>query len=355
MSTKNPRAWYRIENSADDGASADVYVYDAIGKWYSWDDEAVTAKQFIKDLQGLGENVKTIRVHINSPGGDCAEALAIANMLKAQRDEKGRTVECLIEGIALSAATIISSAGNPIRMADNALMMTHDPWGIQMGSAPDMRKYADILDQFRNAIVATYQWVSKKTPEELQALMAAETWMTAAEALEHGFVTDVISGVEAAAASFDQRVLAIAKVPEKHREALGAFLKKEQPAPTAAAALEVMAACREAGCVDLAEDFIRQGLTLEKVHTKAGETKTARAAAAQREKDITALCASQKYPELAAGYIKGGQSIADVKAHLAVITARAGNPEINGALPVDGGAQKPVIDVTDIYAARNGK
>lgn len=56
-------------------SDADIYIYDEIGFW------GVTAKQFISDLNALGD-ITHINLHINSPGGDVFEGIAIFNALK---------------------------------------------------------------------------------------------------------------------------------------------------------------------------------------------------------------------------------------------------------------------------------
>nr|EII25347.1 ATP-dependent Clp endopeptidase, proteolytic subunit ClpP domain protein [Escherichia coli 9.0111] len=56
---------------------ADIYIYDEIGFW------GVTAKQFVSELNALGD-ITHINLHINSPGGDVFEGIAIFNALKNQ-------------------------------------------------------------------------------------------------------------------------------------------------------------------------------------------------------------------------------------------------------------------------------
>ena len=59
-----------------------------------------------------------------------------------------------------------------------------------------MRKSAELLDQLRNTIVATYQWHSELSDEELVGLMDAETWMDADETIANGFATEKVEGLE---------------------------------------------------------------------------------------------------------------------------------------------------------------
>jgi hypothetical protein len=104
-------------------------------------------------------------------------------------------------------------AGDEIRMAENAMMMVHDPWAIAIGGPADMRKMADTLDEIRDSMLATYARRTGMDADAVAALMRDETWMGAAEAVEMGFADEAVEPVDAAAlARFD--LSAFQNVPE---------------------------------------------------------------------------------------------------------------------------------------------
>jgi ATP-dependent protease ClpP protease subunit len=349
------RQWYRFDNSASDPAIAELFIFGDIGASY-WGEESVTAKQFMDDLKALASVVTTIKVHVNSLGGDVFDGVAIANALRDQIRTKGRTVTTIVEGIAASAASIVIMAGETIQVADNALVMVHNCWTVGIGNAADMRKLADDLDKIDGAILATYKWHSTLSDEELHALMDAETWMSADEAIANGFATEKVEGLKAAA-SLDARALAKLTVPEKYRDRVTALLTPvpapETP-PAAAAAADVLRLCREADCLDLAEGLLAAHTPLADVQARVTEAKTTRAIAARRATDIRALCGLAKLPELADGYIAGGITIDAVKAQLVVLKAKIEHTEIDGSLLPDAGARRPsVLNSRDIYLERN--
>lgn len=336
--TAKAREWFRIQNAASDPTVAEIYIIDFIGDWI--DDYwgfGVTAKSFVEQLAKLEASVKTIRVHINSPGGDVFSALNIANALRDQQASKGRTVETVVDGLAASAASIVMMAGSVVRMADNALVLVHNPWTIGIGNASDMRKVADELDTVRNTIVATYKWHSTLGDDEIVSLMDAETWMDADAAIANGFATDKVEGLQAAAA-LDPRAIAKMTVPENYRARVEALLKKPAPSPAAAAATEILALCQAAG-LDLAfaAALTKDAPTLEAATARVNSEKASRAAAAQRASEIRGLCATAKVPELAESYIAGGMSTDQVRAQLTIITAKVDHPEIDGGLTPDRG------------------
>jgi hypothetical protein len=96
-------------------------------------------------------------------------------------------------------ASVIAMAGDEVRMAENALLMIHNPWTMSMGGAEQLRKDADLLDKMEENIRTSYAR-SNLSAEELDAAMEAETYYTAAEALEAGFI-DAIDGANLAAAN----------------------------------------------------------------------------------------------------------------------------------------------------------
>lgn len=343
------RQWYRFQNAANDASTVDIFVNDFIGDWI--DDYwgfGVTAKAFLDTLAGLPEATRTIRVHLNSPGGDVFAATTIANALRDQRLTKGRTVETVVDGLAASAATIIMMAGNPVKVADNAVVMIHNPWSVAMGNAAQMRKMADDLDVIRDTIVATYQWHSTLDAKDLVGLMDAETWMSAEDAVTYGLATEVVTGLKAAAALTPKAIEKLT-IPEAFRDRVAAFISEPKkteptaapvatPASIAASAVEVLQACREGDCLDLAEGFISASASLDAVRARVTEVKAAKVAAQQRRSTIESLCTAARQPELARVFVDGGIGADAVRNALTIITAKLDKVEIDGNLAPSNGA-----------------
>jgi ATP-dependent protease ClpP protease subunit len=185
LRTARPRAhlregrtdWYRITNSIS-GGTATVHIYDEIGYW------GVTASDFVRELGAV--NASAIDVHINSPGGEIFDGIAIANALRAH----AATVTTYVDSLAASIASVIALAGDRVVMAPNSQMMIHDGSGICLGNAADMREMADLLDRQSDNIAEVYAAKAGGTVEEWRARMTAETWYTAAEAVEAGLADE---------------------------------------------------------------------------------------------------------------------------------------------------------------------
>lgn len=181
----------RIENKAKD--KADIWLYGEVGDGWS---DCFTAKDVAEELKKLGD-VKHLTVHLNSPGGSVFDGLAIYNTLK----KHSAHVTTEIDGMALSIASVIALAGDEVRMAGNAMYMIHNPWAMAVGDSNEMRKMADRLDIVRGSLLGTYVAKTGETSsmEDILNWMEEETWFTAKQAHEHGFVDEVTDPIEAAA------------------------------------------------------------------------------------------------------------------------------------------------------------
>lgn len=179
---KDAVPYYSIKANGTD--EAEILLYGEIGE--SFFEESNGAKEFIKELKGLGK-VKNLNIRINSGGGSVFEGLAIYNAI--DRHSANKTV--FIDGLAASIASLIAMSGNRTVIAANAMMMIHNPFGMVMGDAKDMRLMADALDKAKDGMITSYQRKSKLPTDEISKLMNDETWMTANEALRMGFVDEV--------------------------------------------------------------------------------------------------------------------------------------------------------------------
>jgi len=172
----------------------EIMIYGAVGDWW----EGLDAASLVPRIVG-GKGDLTIA--INSPGGLVMEGLAIFNAI-ARAVADGRKVTCRIDGLAASMASVIALAGSEVVMADNALLMIHNPWDCACGDAEDLRKAADQLDVLKNQIINIYAKRSGISIADLTTMMDDETWMSAQEALDKGFIDTIgLSGTASASIS----------------------------------------------------------------------------------------------------------------------------------------------------------
>nr|DAX29745.1 MAG TPA: Putative ATP dependent Clp protease [Caudoviricetes sp.] len=185
MSQRNKTIWNIVKN---DDKNAELMLYGDIAESF-WGD-TISAKEVTEYLANL--DVENINVYINSNGGVVDTAIAINNALRRHKAK----VTVNIDGIAASAATLITCAGDTVRMPKNALFMIHNPSTIAMGDSEEMRKQADVLEKYKNSITETYLQKVNIDKEKLSELMDNESWLSAEEALKYGFIDEIIENAD---------------------------------------------------------------------------------------------------------------------------------------------------------------
>lgn len=242
-------AGLRIENKTAEEAT--VYIMDEISWW------GITADELIKEIDGISAG--TIHLRMNSPGGSVFDGTAIYNALK----QHSAKVIVHVDGLAASIASVIAMAGDEIVMGEGSFMMVHLPWSIMIGTAEDFRQEADLLDKVGGSIAQIYKGKSGKELDEINQLMADETWMTAEEAVEMGFADRIDKKKDdedkknQAKTLFDLSVFA--KVPDA--------LKENKGAPTVR---EMELALRDVGCSsNMAKSILAKGFTEDDLRDEA--------------------------------------------------------------------------------------
>lgn len=167
---------------------AHLYIYDVIDDWVG-----VSASMVVEALLTAGN--EDVVIHLNSPGGQVTEGLAIYNTIRNHPAD----VEIRIEGAAFSAASFVALAGNRTLIEPAALVMVHDAWDLVAGNAEAMRKAAETLDAASDTMAAIYAKKAGGTAGEWRDVLKAEKWYKASEALDAGLVDEVLSDETAGA------------------------------------------------------------------------------------------------------------------------------------------------------------
>ena len=179
------KSWYRIQAKAD--GEAEIWLYDEIGYW------GISASQFVDELRVV--DAESITLHLNSPGGEVFDGIAIYNSLK----DHPATVNVKIEGLAASITSVISQAGDKISIAKTASIMIHEAHGFAMGNSQDMRKLADELDMVGETISEIYADRAGGEASEWRERMAAESWYRGQAAVDIGLADEVEGAAKNAA------------------------------------------------------------------------------------------------------------------------------------------------------------
>lgn len=179
----------------------EIYIYGTIETEQWWDSD-VTPSGINEQLKKL-EDTDSIKIYVNSPGGQVYAGVAIYNTLK--RFDK--PITAYVDGVAASIASLIVLAADNVVMPSNSMLMIHNPWvGGASGEAKNLRDIADRLDKVKGIILDVYQNKTGISEEELSTMMDDETWLTGREAIELGFADEVDEEQKIAACYTDKNV-----------------------------------------------------------------------------------------------------------------------------------------------------
>lgn len=164
------------------GSVLNIFVFGIINKWWG-----VNKSEVLRALKG--NSYSQINLVISSIGGEIDEALVIRDLLKSYP----ANVTTYLTGLCASAATVLSDAGNSIVMSRACIYMIHKPlFEWTGGNSDELRKDAEILDQWENIAVDIYVKKTGLPESEVRLLMKEESWLGPDEALSLGFVDEVV-------------------------------------------------------------------------------------------------------------------------------------------------------------------
>lgn len=319
------RNWFEMKKKADDATTAEILIFDEIGKSW-WGEDTVSAKQFVDDLNALGDDVTNITLRVNSPGGDVFDGVAIHNAVKNHKAK----VTAHVDGIAASAASFIVMAADKIVMPSNSFMLIHGASGISWGNADDMRATADDLDRIDKSLTATYVARAGSTTAKVKALMKEDRLMDADEAKTWGFADEVTEPVKMAA-HYSMRLLPKAAA-ERFRAEIGEG-QGDTPLPASdPAEPEIKPVDPPAPTItDPPAAASAQVITLDAAKKQGIEEHQSYVAS------VTDLCTLAKTPERVGGYVRANTPIEQVRKEL--LQMRAEEPTIMPHHPLVPAAQ----------------
>lgn len=353
----NAEHWYSIQAAGEEGGKPiEVYIYGEIGFW------GVTSGDFIRDLKEIDDGVSEVLVHFDTVGGDLFDGIAIHNALRAL----GERCTGQIDGACFSAGSVAVCGAHKVRMADNAMFMIHNPWTYMAGDSNELRQMADMMDKAFEGIVASYQHRALNIDDaELRRMINDTTWLTASEAMTHGFVDEVFGEVAPLVnnAALGKILNRYRNVPEAALRLVGEVEQPPAPEPDPAPEPEPepVPATPEAAelAAKLATDCAAAGLSnCVSYLIKASALASADAVQTHfnRAKDVRAACLVAKRPDDAQALIEAGLTGEQAKAKLfEKLAANSSQVEISNLPPVDDDPQASAHQpptANEVYARR---
>lgn len=163
-----------------------ITMFDVIGEDW-WTGGGVTAKKVASQLRAIGD--RPVEVHVNSPGGDMFEGIAIYNVLR----EHSQPVTVKVMGMAASAASVLAMAGDEILIGAASFLMIHNCWVVAVGNRHDMAETSAFLEPFDSAMADVYAERSKSDRKAIAKWMDQETYMSGSMAIERGFADGLLA------------------------------------------------------------------------------------------------------------------------------------------------------------------
>ena len=133
---------------------------------------------------------RDIYLYINSPGGSVTAGMAIYDTMQYVKPD----VVTVGMGLAASMGQFLLTAGAPGKryITPHTRVLLHQPLGGAGGSATDIRINADLILGMKKELAQITASRTGKPVEQVEADGDRDHWFTAQEALEYGFVDQVI-------------------------------------------------------------------------------------------------------------------------------------------------------------------
>lgn len=164
-------------------------IIDSDDQWiYDWFGVEATSPKKVIDLISQAKNNEDLEVEINSGGGSVFAGSEIYTALKSY---SGKVITKVV-GLAASAASVVTMAGDIVKITPTGQVMIHNASGGFGGDYRDMEKGAEILKNVNATISNAYRLKTGLSNEELLEMMNKETWLTPQQALEKKFVDEIM-------------------------------------------------------------------------------------------------------------------------------------------------------------------
>ena len=148
-----------------------------------------TAEMLIKDLLALDKVKKApIYLHINSPGGELSQGLAIIDTMRGLRSP----ITTIITGEACSMATFVALYGKHRLMTSNSFWMGHEMQHDVSDYYTKTKYRFEYQEGLWIKLRDVYRNRTKLTPEDINVIEKGELWLDANQCLKKGIVDKVL-------------------------------------------------------------------------------------------------------------------------------------------------------------------
>lgn len=153
-------------------------------------------KRLWQDIMFLANEteIRTVKLFINSPGGDAFAGMALADLIMRAQSEYGIAFEANASGIIASAAVPVFAVCDKRHAADGTIFMVHEAalwkWPGRE-TASDIRSQNELMIMLQDRYLAYLVDHTKLSLKEWQDMEKATTWFNVSQAVEFGLVDEI--------------------------------------------------------------------------------------------------------------------------------------------------------------------
>ena len=165
------------------GKKANLRIIGDISWWKN------NSERFTRQVDDLIEaGVEDVETYINSGGGFMFEANEIRNQIRRFKGQK----DCKLGALCASAATSIACEHDTVVASPNTMYMIHNPiLGTTIRSLLEIDNIKLFYTNLRDEAISCYKKFSGQSNEALSEMMDKETWLSAQQAKDKGFVNRI--------------------------------------------------------------------------------------------------------------------------------------------------------------------
>lgn len=190
--SKNP--FQKLFNSDEKPTNNKIYFWDDVTD-SSCENLISSIKQVEQSLTHLMEefnlpfdNLPSIEIYINSPGGCVHSAMAVIDYIQASRFK----FTSIIQGCAASAATLISVVCDNRKIYRNSMVLIHELSSGAYGKMFEINDYVNGLRKLMDCIINIYVENTNVSIVSLKKTLKQDIFWSAEEALKLGIVDEII-------------------------------------------------------------------------------------------------------------------------------------------------------------------
>jgi ATP-dependent Clp endopeptidase proteolytic subunit ClpP len=168
-----------------------IYFYQEVNK-----DNVLKLNTTIRNMNNtllnrsniLSQEPGNIFLHINSTGGGLFDGLLASDIIRTNKVP----IITIVDGVAASAATLMSIVGKKRFINKNSFMLIHQLSSGVWGTYHNIKDEKQNCDLLMKTIKKIYKEHTKVPIKKLEQILERDIWLSSEECLEYGLVDEIL-------------------------------------------------------------------------------------------------------------------------------------------------------------------